>query len=737
MQQTHIKELAEQYIEHGYSVTPVNGEKRPVAGKGWQSLWGEQIISPEYDWVWPRSEGLGLICGEASGVICLDIDILEDDVNPKKVEVRRELTKMLPPVFCGRIGNRKKPPARFYRYNGEQAQKFKHIDVEILSTGNQAVLPPSKHPSGVYYEWVGNKLTEIDIDDLPLLDPKILEWLDEINHRLRPDPVAGEKETSMELYSLPGRCKKGSHNYLSRLGSRLRYMDEPFESVVEKLLDADKKINTGESFLYFQWPVKFKKSKDAKENATEFAKEIFESIKPDPKYKLFPQLKTGFYIDDPEGKKKPVPDYHGFAEYAQKVMHLKSKENMNYISNGDFYEPIDKLGIEKYIYDLAGKRLTPHHSGNFVKMARTRCYYHGEFINPRNKLNLKNGILLKDMMKLVPHDQDEFFTYKIEHDYCEKTDTPVFDKFLDLISSQQEDKKQLLMEFIGYVLSGCDYSNFNKILILDGAGANGKTTFINIVQNLVGMKNISSVALESLKDNRFSASGLVGKLVNFCAEEPKSAFSASGPLKKLTGNDPYEAEFKHMGAFSFVNYAKFIISYNEMPFLPDTTSGMQRRLIIVPCVTDLEKNPELKIKNIFKKIAPEYGSIIHKCLIAFKMVEERGSFTEIQDGKDRYQELVRQSDPIADFVATHIRSYETLSEDDKNEFFKKNIGGDPFLSTESLWGHFNKFAGEKHRFKRRSFEIRVVPFMKSIPGVCKNDSNRPRGWSGALFVDFS
>lgn len=726
-----FKDIAADYIEKGYVVTPVDENKSPHFIQGWQKNRNDDVLNKQYDWAWNKAQGLGLLCGEPSGVICLDIDILEND--ERLSNIRTELLKILPPLFSGRIGNRKKPPARFFKFSGEPAEKFNNISVELLSTGNQVVLPPSKHPSGVYYEWIEHPLTEIDVEDLPWLDEEILVWLREMNHRMRPNPIKGDALYST-LVSMPGRCKSGSHNYLSKIGVKLRFIDTSFEDVVSRLIDEDKKINSSEACLYFQWRAKFKSS-DIEENANRFVKEIFERNQPDQKYKNYPSMKNGFYIDIGEKQPKWIPDYHGFSDYAKKVIHLKCKEKMNYYFNGEFYEPIDKLGIEKFIYDIAGKKLTPHHSGNFVKMARTNCYYHNEFVNPPDKMNLNNGILLKDIMKIVPHDDDEFFTYRIHHDFSEKTETPVFDKFLDLIATCDEQKKQLIMEFIGYIISGCDYSRFNKILVLDGTGANGKTTLINIIQKIVGMKNISSVALDSLKDNRFAASSLVGKLVNFCAEEPKSAFSASAPLKKLTGNDPYEVEFKHQGAFSFINYAKFVISYNEMPFLPDTSSGMARRLIIIPCVTDLEKQPELKIKNIFKKLEPEYGSIIHKCLLAFKLVEARGEFTAIADGIARYKELVKRSDPIVDFVEENLIVWADADEKTKALIIKEaGPFFDAFVSSELLWQEFEKFVGRGHRYRKRGFEMKISQILNKENGVTKCVETQKRGYNGLVLA---
>lgn len=430
------------------------------------------------------------------------------------------------------------------------------------------------------------------------------------------------------------------------------------------------------------------------------------------------------------------PDYHGLARYMAKEILLKSKEKSNYIYNGEYYEYIDKIGIENKVYEVTKNRATPGHIGNFVKLSRTVSYYPGEFINPPGFLNMKNGIIDTQKLEILPHDKNKFFTYKLQYDMAEEDQpTPVFDAFLKLISTNDEQKETLIKEFIGYILSGCDYSKFNKILVLDGDGANGKTSLINIIQALVGQDNMASIDLTSLKENRFSTSGLVGKLVNFCAEEPKSAFSASGILKKLTGNDPVMAEPKNKDAFSFVNYSKFIISYNEMPFLPDKTSGMERRLIIVPCVTDLETNPELKIKHLQPKIQKELGGIARQCIKSFNGVKERGHFTVIESGKARYKELVLQSDPFLDFMNQHVRAWVEMSEEDRELISKVDPFFKPEVSSETLWEEFDKFMNGKHTFRKRGFETKLGVYFKKLPGVKKVEKSRPRIWQNAVLIN--
>lgn len=704
-----FRDLAQLYIEKEISVTPIDNKKIPILGKQWNEKYLDAVLDPQFDKNWAAAMGIGLLTGEPSGIILLDIDITNDETNPAKIKVRDELLAMLPPIFSGRTGSKRKPPARFYKYEGQSTERFTAIDVEILSTKVHCALPPSYHSDGNLYEWVGQSLLDIEVDDLPSLDEEIVVWLREQNLRMKNQFGAAKL-----LRSEKGRCKSGSHNYLSRIGVALRYENHSLEDVIKRLLDEDSKINLGEDSLYFLCKTRKWSSTAAGENAKKFVEEIFKNHQPNPVSEKYPTKKDGFFIYEED---KKIPDYIGLNEYMKNELCLKSKDDCAFIFNDTHYEPISKQGIENKIYHLTNLNAGPNHLGNMARMARVYCHYDQDFINPVGAINLKNGILYTDKMELKPHDKNKFFTYRLNHNYTESTETPVFDKFLKLLSSGDQSKEELIKEYIGYILSGCDYSRFNKVLILDGAGSNGKTSLINIIENLVGVENAASESLTSLKENRFSTYSLVGKMVNFCAEEPKEAFSASGILKKLTGNDPVMVEQKHMKSFPYINYAKFIISYNEVPFLADRTSGMKRRLMIVPCTTDLEKNPELKISRLKEQIQPEYGAIMNKCLLAFKNVEMRGDFTAVQSGIDRYKEIEMMSDPVLDFISSRLVFYDELSPEDRATVFKYS-GSESAVSSDELWPEFLKFTGGT-KMTQRGFEMKLSAILKRDKNIEK------------------
>ena len=262
---------AEILIEKGFSVVPVYN-KAPKF-QGWSEIREEQILNEEFDRYWRDCNGLGILCGEVSGIVCLDIDIYEDDI--EKAELRKQILSMLPPVYCGMIGNPKKPPSRLFRFNGEENKRFSSIGVDIISNGGQKVLPPSfNNHSQTYYQWVGFELYDIDADDLPVIPKELLDFL---------YAKAGhgnswvENHKEITLTPAPGRCNHNSHDYISQNAVKQFYKGLGFESLLSYVLNFDKEINKDADFYYFSCPSRSWKSPDESVNAMSFVAELIKN----------------------------------------------------------------------------------------------------------------------------------------------------------------------------------------------------------------------------------------------------------------------------------------------------------------------------------------------------------------------------------------------------------------------------------------------------------------------------
>lgn len=453
---------------------------------------------------------------------------------------------------------------------------------------------------------------------------------------------------------------------------------------------------------------------------------------------LYPNKPNGFFetvfAENKAGEvtEKLVPQYYELAEYLKREYHVKTSDRSCYIYDNGYYESIDQTGLKNKIMDLTLELASPIQINNFYNTAKNKCHFKGTLLNTPNYIAFKNGLFDVYAGKMIKPTADIPMFYKLDYEYTQRSTADVWDEFLNLISCGDMAMVVLIEEFIGYCLAGCEHDEFSKFLVLDGLGANGKSTLMYIMNEIVNKSNSSSVGLHSIKTERFAGYNLINKLINFCSEEGREAFAETGMLKKLTGGDTVTFDVKHKEAQDFVNRAKFVISYNKMPFFPDNSEGMLRRMIVLPFNQNLKENPHLKIKNIRKRLYDDKAAIASRCLRAYLKVIERGDFTQVRSGEDRVKEMIIKSDPVLDFVEQHILAVSKMTQEQRREHCVA-INNGSFVSTEDIWTAFKAF-NEGSRSTRNSFSMKISEIFKKNGMLINKARKLSRGYEGLVLL---
>jgi len=725
---------AQEYWENGMCPIPIDTKSKRAYTPEWSKWCSTYMLGDELsDLILNEGHAnIGLCLGKSPGVIALDIDILDYEDS----EIYQELLSMLPPLQCGKIGNPNKPPTRFYSYNGEPNRKFRALGIELLSTGAQTVVPPSKHETHGSYNWIGLPLLEA-LDDLQNLPSDVVNWLDQKNDELK--GTSG----SIELTPGKGRCNHGSHNVISALGVALIKENYPFDLLVNRLMQKDKQINFGADSYYFLCPTRKWKSNDGKKNAEMFVDEIFRNHGPGGKH--FGDNKgVDFKKEIDEGFTKVVIDNNREKKVRQ---YLKLYEYFDHKHSGVY------LPDKKAFAIWTGKQFE-FKAIDFAKMFAQRFFKNPECININERstfldlcknskqesvneytlqdkgvINMLNGMYLYNKDSFIPHDRKYKMSVTVNVEYDKKATCPTWDKLLSLICKDRPHLVQAIEEFVGYCLSGASYRAFNKMLILDGTGSNGKSTLLRVINNLLGEENCGALDLMSIGKERFSAMGLVGKLLNVCAEIPKEAFGTTGKIKQLTGGDPITVEEKGAGFYQYENIAKFIITYNKMPFFPDNSPGMRRRMIVIPCEQNFDENPELRLPDPDEYITKhERSGVFNKCITAYIRAKKIGKFIELDESKERIDALIYESNTLQQFIDQEIQITNS---------------GDDFIPSQTLWDKFLEFRG---RNTARSKNLFINEFLTTLVNHSGVTSGRkwvnmlgvrkyPRGIFGVKFTD--
>lgn len=319
-----------------------------------------------------------------------------------------------------------------------------------------------------------------------------------------------------------------------------------------------------------------------------------------------------------------------------------------------------------------------------------------------NYIAFNNGIYNLATAELQPFTPDIVVTNKIPHNYNYEAYNETMDNVLDKISCNDDKIRDLLEEVAGY----CFYrrNELRKAFIFIGDKANGKSTYLDCLNSMVGETNRTALDLKELGD-RFRTAELFGKLI--CAGDDIGDEFIPNPavFKKIVSGDPIVVERKGQDPFTLYNYAKPIFSANNIPRIKDKTGAVLDRLVIVPfnatfSKTDSDYDPYIKYK-LRSEEAMEY--LIQVALDGLKRVLANNGFTvsaKVQEELDTYSE---QNNPVIGFLKELDVAVDIINQPTKDVYLRYKIYcSDNGFSPMSA-GEFSKIIKKEY-----GFEIKVV-----------------------------
>lgn len=368
-----------------------------------------------------------------------------------------------------------------------------------------------------------------------------------------------------------------------------------------------------------------------------------------------PTKDTGFRkvkINPTTGKPSPgVVAYDDLIkQFLLEFEYIKVNENGMYV-----YDAEKKIWCQ-YTKNLmkawAYEKVVPSASSNEMNEFISRM----EAINVKEKdwldrsddrhINFNNGVLDRQTMELKPHSSEYGFKYVLPYDYNPHAQAPMFAKFLEEVCCGDQELVQLLKEFGGYAISGDTYWE-HKALFLVGDGANGKSTYVDVLKGLVGQRGYSSIMMHELskQENRGL---LVNKLFNFSEETSVGSILDSSVFKALSSGGEINVRALYENAFSYRSSTKLIMACNEMPKTKDLTHGMFRRIAIAKfnrIFTDEEKIPRYA-EEMLKEASGIYNILLH----AYTRAKAANGFINPVSSKYEAAQYMKESDPVAQFL---------------------------------------------------------------------------------------
>ena len=338
--------------------------------------------------------------------------------------------------------------------------------------------------------------------------------------------------------------------------------------------------------------------------------------------------------------------------------------------------------------ELSGGRVD-----SVLKLVKTETFIADtQFGKPFDGINVPQGELHYQggKWRLEPHRKERYSITQLGVDYDPNAKAPRFSQFLEEIfdgDPDAGDKARLLLELMGYtLLPTCRYEKF---ALLVGNGANGKSVVLGILEAMLGMENVASVAPDQL-DNRFQRGYLHGRLANIVTEIAEGAIINDAALKALTSGEVTTAERKYCDPFTFRPYATAWFATNHMPHTRDFSDALFRRACVLTFNNRFEgdrRDPLLK-----DKLLTELPGILNLCLAAIARVFETGAFTEPASTIEAARQWRLEADQVAQFVEECCRLH-------RGEVRKRDLYG--------AYEQWCDQAGVQRPLKHRTFSNRL------------------------------
>lgn len=317
--------------------------------------------------------------------------------------------------------------------------------------------------------------------------------------------------------------------------------------------------------------------------------------------------------------------------------------------NGQLH--IYKDGVYVYGYNLIQSEMIKHIS-NLSKQKRNEVLSYLDLLIPEDTktsgaewIAFKNGIYNIDTEEFCSFSSDIIITNKINWNFNPDAYSEIADKTLNKLSCNNAQIRALLEEVIGYTFYR--RNELRKAFILTGDKHNGKSTFLDMITNVLGAENTCALDLKELGD-RFKTAELFGKLANIGDDIGDEFIGNPAVFKKVVSGDRVSAERKGQDPFDFAPYAKQLFSANSIPRIKDKSGAVIDRLIIVPFNASFSKNdadydPYIKYKLRDESVM-EY--LINIGLSGLSKVLKNQCFTVSDEIKKSLVEYEENNNPI-------------------------------------------------------------------------------------------
>ena len=268
-------------------------------------------------------------------------------------------------------------------------------------------------------------------------------------------------------------------------------------------------------------------------------------------------------------------------------------------------------------------------------------------------LNCTNGTIDLRTQTLYQPNPNNYITKCTHIEYALNAQCLHWEGFLNYIMEENQEMISFLKRMCGYILTG-DISE-QCFFIFYGIGANGKTTFTNVLKLLMG-DYTKSIPADTLMIKRNSGgpnpelASLRGTRLVLASESEEGQRLAESSIKQLTGEDTIMVRGLYQAPFQMKPNFKIILSTNHKPRIYGNDHAIWRRVHLVGfnvTIPPERQNKAFASGAIFREELP---GIMNWMLEGLKEYQERGRLDPPESVRAATQAYQEQEDTLGQWL---------------------------------------------------------------------------------------
>lgn len=612
-----ILEQALKYSSLGWKVFPVNKDKRPLTQNGFKDASNKEHKLRRW-WTEHPQANVAIATGKDSGIVVLDIDSHKDSSTNSLQELIHQKGTFNQTVVARTGGGGQHIYFKYPPDNqvSSTVNLFGIPGIDIRADGGYVVAPPSMHLSGNRYQWLQDR---DPFESVLASCPSFI-----FNSSRQKTRV----HTSHTQDIIPEGFRNAS---LTSIAGMLRSFGLTYEQILPVL--------HSQNTLRCQPPLAEGEIETIANHIVEYPPR---NTRAASTHNLAYDVLLGFDRTDVGFASMLAHIYLGRIKYN----HTRGSWHVwnSHFWKQDLTSQITQLAIESTrllqqaateLEDLEARTAAIRYSLKLQNKFRlvsgiallqsnaAVATTHEDWDTDKDTIACLSGVINLTNNTLSEGHPDDLMSKWVPLYYEPKAAAPKWIRFLDEIFQGNQEVIQFVQRAVGYSLTG--RIDEQCLFLLIGHGANGKSTFLEILHSLFGTYSYAA-PFSTFERNKNSSqsndiASLMGQRLVTASEPNQGAVFDESRIKSLTGGDKISARFLHQEFFQFHPICKIWVGVNHLPRVKDDSVGFWRRVrrinfntkFYAPTDT-IPPDGKLRDPNILSKLLTELPGIFNWAL---------------------------------------------------------------------------------------------------------------------------